>query len=77
MVMHGTAHHDCSGRSKGDFVRHPKTNRIVSLAKRRAGLKSWKNMSPETKAKFLANRFQKKSHGYKLRPRTRVNYKGM
>jgi len=75
--MNGTVHHTCSGKVKSDFIRDKKTKRIVSKAKRAAGLKSWKNMSKETKAKFLANRFKKKTHNYNLRPGTRVNYKGM
>lgn len=75
-VMHGTAHHTCGGMlKKGDLTRHPKTGKIVSLARRRAGLKRWKMMSASAKAAFKANMgrgFGKKStHSYNLRPNSR------
>ena len=85
-VLHGTAHHTCGGLKRGQLYQHKKTKRIVSLAKREAGLRAWANMSKETKAIFLANRFQKKNKKsssnsstgrYKLRKTARVNYKGM
>jgi len=78
-VMNGTAHHSCSGLKKGDYTRNPKTGRIVSVKKRAAGLRRWKMMDPETKAKWMAN--AGRGFGPKLRRSkrgvTRVNYKGM
>ncbi len=73
-VWNGTAHHTCGGMlKKGQLMRHPKTNRIVSVAKRRAGLQRWKMMSPSVKAAFKANMGRGFGHksGYNLRPKSR------
>lgn len=54
-VFHGTAHHTSGGLTKSDLTRNPKTHAIVSLSRRRAGMKRWKEMSAEDKMKFKAN----------------------
>ena len=86
-VYRGTAHHTCGMSKKSTFTQHPVTGRIVSKKRRLNGLKAYKSMSPETKAKFLANqgnmtgllawRAEQRRKKRGLRNTARVNYKGM